>query len=78
MCTRNAGIIFTFTIFGAAWVGGWGFVMYRCPAFLARIYTYFGFRRLSSPGYIAFIRWMGMLEMVLAALSAQSSRTPSG
>jgi hypothetical protein len=50
--------------FGVLWVGGWGFVLYRYPAFIVRI----GFRSV-TPGRIRFIRLLGVVEMSLAALS---------
>ena len=58
-----------FTLFGVVWVGGWGFLMFRYPELFARIHARFGMKWLSGPKYISFIKKLGMVEMVLAALS---------
>jgi hypothetical protein len=59
-----------FAIFGVCWVGGWGYVMFRYPEFFARINARFGLKAFGSPKFIKFTRWMGIVEMTLAGLSA--------
>jgi hypothetical protein len=70
MSPRNIHIVFT--IFAVFWVGGWGFLMFRYPEFFAKINARFGFRKFTSPRAIAFIRWMGIVEMTLAGISVVS------
>jgi hypothetical protein len=62
-----------FMIFAVAWVGGWGFLMFRYPGFFAKINARFGFNIGTSPKFIAFTRRMGIVEMILAALSVIST-----
>jgi hypothetical protein len=70
MSPQNIRIIFT--IAGAIWVGGWGLLMFRYPEFFARFNARFGFGRFASPKYIAFLRWLGITEMILAVVSVIS------
>lgn len=58
-----------FIAFAVIWVGGWGFVMYRYPEFFAKINARFGLKAFASPKHISFTRKLGIIEMVLAALS---------
>jgi hypothetical protein len=67
------GISIVFTIVGVCWVGGWGYLMFRYPEFFAKINARFGFRMFASPKFIAFTRWMGIVEMTLAGLSVISA-----
>jgi hypothetical protein len=60
-------------IFAVAWVGGWGFLMFRYPDFFAKINARFGLKIGTSPKFIAFTRRMGIVEMILAALSVVST-----
>jgi hypothetical protein len=57
-----------FCVFGILWVGGGGFVFYRWPDFLVRVNERFRCPKWLSPS-VRFIRWMGIIEMILAALS---------
>lgn len=59
-----------FNIVGFCWVGGGGFLMFRYPTFFANLNARFGFKRFSLPKYIAFLRGLGILEMVLAGVGA--------
>jgi hypothetical protein len=49
-----------------------GFLMFRYPRFFADLNARFGFRMFSSPKYIAFTRKLGIVEMILAGVSAVS------
>jgi hypothetical protein len=62
-----------FMIFAVAWVGGWGFVMFRYPELFAKINARFGLKIGTSPRFIAFTRRMGIVEMALAVLSVIST-----
>jgi hypothetical protein len=62
-----------FTILAVVWVGGWGFLMFRYPEFFAKINDRFGFKIGTSAKFIVFTRRMGIVEMILAALSAIST-----
>jgi hypothetical protein len=46
--------------------------MYRYPEAFARVNVRFGFKSAGNPKFIKFIRWMGIVEMILAALSVIS------
>jgi hypothetical protein len=70
MSPRNIHIVFT--ICAVVWVGGWGFLMFLYPEFFATINARFGFRKFTSPRGIAFIRWVGIVEMALAGISVVS------
>jgi hypothetical protein len=61
-----------FVIFAVAWVGGWGFLMFRYPEFFAKINARFRLKIGMSPS-IGFIRRMGIVEMILAGLSVIST-----
>ncbi|WP_348262122.1 hypothetical protein P8935_20240 [Telmatobacter sp. DSM 110680] len=61
-----------FEIFGLLWVGGGGLLMYRHPTWCAKVNERFGFRRGMTPGFQKFIKALGIVEMVLAALGAIS------
>jgi hypothetical protein len=58
-----------FSLFAVVWVGGWGFLFFRYPEFFARVNVRFGFKSAMNPKFIKFTRWMGIVEMILAALS---------
>jgi hypothetical protein len=62
-----------FIIVGVLWVGGWGFFAYRYPEAIARMNARFGFKSATSPKFIRFTRWMGIVEMILAVLSLVST-----
>jgi hypothetical protein len=70
--TQNPHLDAIFTAFGVLWVGGGGYLMFRAPNVFAKINARLGMKGLSGPRYISFIRRMGVVEMVLAALSAAS------
>jgi hypothetical protein len=57
------------TLIGVVWVGGGGFLFFRYPEFFARVNVRFGFKSAMNPKFIKFTRWMGIVEMILAALS---------
>jgi hypothetical protein len=61
-----------FIIVGVLWVGGWGFLMYRYPEAFARVNVRFGIKSATNPKFIRFTRWVGMVAMILAALSVIS------
>ena len=67
MSPRDIHIIFT--VAAVLWVGGWGLLMFRYPEFFAKINARFGLRMFAEPKHIAFIRWLGVVEMILAGLS---------
>jgi len=58
-----------FTAAAAIWVGGWGFIMLRYPEFFARINARFGMQWLSGSRYISLTRKIGIVCMVMTALS---------
>jgi hypothetical protein len=58
-----------FAIVAPCWVGGWGYLMFRYPEFFAKINSRWGLSAFASPKSIAFIRWMGVIELALAGLS---------
>jgi hypothetical protein len=58
-----------FNLIGIVWVGGGGFLMYCFPEAFARVNVRFGFKSWANPKFVKFIRWMGIVEMFLAALS---------
>jgi hypothetical protein len=62
-----------FAVVSVIWAGGWGYLMFRYPEMFAKINARFGFKMFATPKFIKFIRWMGITEMVLAAISAISS-----
>jgi hypothetical protein len=70
MSSKNVYVIFY--IVGFFWVGGWGFLMFRYPKLFADFNARFGFKRFSSPKYIAFTRKLGIVEMILAGVSVVS------
>jgi hypothetical protein len=70
MSSKNIYIIFYIAAF--FWVGGWGFLMFRYPKFFADFNARFGFKMFSSPKYIAFLRKLGIAEMILAGISVVS------
>ena len=39
------------------------------PSFLRKNELAFGFKRFATPGYVRFVRWMGIVEMTFAVLS---------
>jgi hypothetical protein len=55
---------------GVIWLGGWGFLYFRHPEFFAKFNRRFGFVKLSSPKYLAFVKWTGLVGMILAGISA--------
>jgi len=59
----------SFTAAAAIWVGGWGFIMFRDPEFFARINARFGMQWLSGSRYISLTRKIGIVCMVMTALS---------
>jgi hypothetical protein len=61
-----------FQILGVLCVGGCGWLMYRHPAWCAKVNARFGFRRGTTPGFQKFIKVLGIVEMVFAALGAIS------
>jgi hypothetical protein len=69
---NSKGVYIIFNIAGFFWVGGWGFLIFRYPKFFGDLNTRFGFKMFSSPKYIAFIRKLGIVEMILAGVSAVS------
>jgi hypothetical protein len=42
------------------------------PEFFTRLNVWIGFKRFGSPKYVTFIRRLGVIEMILAALAAVS------
>jgi hypothetical protein len=46
--------------------------MFRYPERFAKINARFGFSMFTSPKFIAFTRWMGIVEMALAGISVIS------
>jgi hypothetical protein len=60
------------TIVGVLWVGGGGFLFYRYPEAIARINARFG-KWGTSPKFIRFTKWVGIVEMILAVLSLVST-----
>jgi hypothetical protein len=44
--------------------------MFRYPVFFTKLNAKFGFTFLDSPKYVRLVRWMGIVEMTLAGLSA--------
>jgi len=71
MSPKNIRIIFTFV--GVFWVGGWGYLMFRYPEFFAKFNARFGFSMFASPKFITFTRRLGIIEMILAAISVIST-----
>jgi len=67
--TRNPHFQAIFTAIAAAWVGGWGFVMFRYPELFAGLNSRFMMKWLSGPKFISFTKKLGVVEMVLASLS---------
>jgi hypothetical protein len=55
------------------WVGGWGFLMYRYPEAFAGVNVRFGFNYATNPKFIRITKWMGIIAMMLAALSLIST-----
>jgi hypothetical protein len=68
----SKSIYVIFNIVGFFWVGGGGFLMFRYPRFFADLNARFGFKMFSSPKYIAITRNLGLVEMILAGVSAIS------
>jgi hypothetical protein len=68
MSSKNIYVIFN--IVGFFWVGGWGLLMFRYPKFFRDLNARFGFKKSYSPRYIAFLRKLGIVEMILAGVSA--------
>lgn len=58
-----------FTLVTVAWVGGWGFIFFRYPDFFARFNARFGLHRFAAPQFTNLIKRMGIVGMILAALS---------
>lgn len=58
-----------FAIFGVIWVGGGGYMMFRYPEFFANINARLGSRWAGSLRYIRLCRKLGIVEMLLAAIS---------
>jgi hypothetical protein len=69
---HSKGIYIIFNIVGVFWVGGGDSLMFRYPKFFADFNARFGFKMFSSPKYIAFTRKLGIVEMILAGVSAVS------
>jgi hypothetical protein len=46
--------------------------MYRYPDVFARVNARFGFKSATNPKFVKLIRWTGIVEMTLAALSVLS------
>jgi hypothetical protein len=67
---HSKGIYIVLNIVGFFWVGGGGFLMFRYPKFFADFNPRFGLKRFSSPKYIAFLRGLGIVEMILAGVGA--------
>jgi hypothetical protein len=57
-----------FTVLGGLWVGGWGFAFYRYPEFFASINQRLGRKMFATPRYIALLKGIGIVEMVLAGI----------
>ena len=47
--------------------------MYRSPEAFARANVRFGSKGGTKPKFVKFIRWMGIVEMIVAALSLAST-----
>jgi hypothetical protein len=62
-----------FSLIAVVWVGGLGFLFFRYPEFFARVNVRFGFKSAMNPKFLRFIRQMGIVEMILAALSLIST-----
>lgn len=60
------------TICGALWVGGWGFAFYRYPKFLAERNRRFGRSMFATPKYMALLKGIGIVEMILAGVGVLS------
>ena len=60
------------TIIGALGVGGWGFALYRHPEFFASMNRRLGRKMFATPRYIAILRGIGVVEMVLAGVGVLS------
>jgi hypothetical protein len=57
-----------FTVLAVLWVGGWGFAFYRYPEFFAEINRRLGRKMFATPRYIALLKGIGIVEMVLAGM----------
>jgi len=76
---RSPHFLAIFTAIAAAWVCGWGSVMFRYPQLFASINRRFLSNRIlmkysrmqwmSGPQFISFSRYVGISYMVLASLS---------
>jgi hypothetical protein len=53
-----------FTAITVAWIGGFGFVIFRYPELLARFSVRLGMRWISDPKYRSLTRTIGIVEMV--------------
>jgi hypothetical protein len=61
------------SLIGVVWVGGGGFLFFRYPEFFARVNVRFGFKSAMNPKFVRLIRQMGIVEMILAAVSLLST-----
>jgi hypothetical protein len=61
-----------FQIFGVLWVGGGGWLMYRHPAWCAKVNSRIGLKRGTTARFQSLIKVVGIVELALAALGAIS------
>ena len=66
---QNPHFLSIFTAIAVLWVGGGGYLMFRHAEFLARVNARLGLKWMYTPKCITLIKKLGILEMVLAALS---------
>ncbi len=60
--------ILLFSFVAAIWVGGGGYLMFRYAEYFARLNERLGFRVFATHTLVKIIRWVGMIEMLLASL----------